>query len=206
MGVVMRYLSIDIESTGLSEDTYLIEFAAVPIDSMDMTSQLDNAFHSLVKCPPFETLKSSLDPWVIAHNKELIENAAQNGLPINEFKERFAAYLQSKEIKKYFNNESIVLFGKSLNALDLPILNRDLGSSFIRKYFSHKVLDLTSVAYGLIDLGYLPPDHHSSSMLMQYCQMGEVAHTALEDAINTAAIYFKLLSKFKKTISVNSCR
>ena len=37
----------------------------------------------------------------------------------------------------------------------------------------------------------------SGSNLMNYLNMGEVAHTALEDAKNTAIMYLKLLDKFE---------
>jgi DNA polymerase-3 subunit epsilon len=85
-----------------------------------------------------------------------------------------------------------------MSAIDLPFLNRDLGWDFMRKYFVHRQLDLSSVSYTLIDLGLLPENCSSGSKLMEFFDMGEVAHTALEDAINTAKIYLKMLQKFSK--------
>ena len=106
--------------------------------------------------------------------------------------------MESAEIKKFFDNEKVVLFGKSLNAIDLPFLTRDLGWDYMRKYFQHRVHDLSSVAYNLIDLGFLPPGSESGSQMMNDLGMGEVAHTALADAKNTALMYFKLLDKCQK--------
>jgi hypothetical protein len=61
----------------------------------------------------------------------------------------------------------------------------------MRKYFSHKVLDLSAVNYALIDYKKIPSHVDSGSELMKYFAMGEVAHTALEDAIGI----IKLLRK-----------
>ena len=68
----------------------------------------------------------------------------------------------------------------------------------MRERFEHRQLDLSSVAYNLIDLGFLPEKCKSGSELMKELGFGEVAHTALEDAINTALMYIKILEKFSK--------
>ena len=84
-----------------------------------------------------------------------------------------------------------------MTAIDLPFMTRDLGWEFMRKYFHHRNLDLSGVGYSLIDLGMLPMGMDSGSNMMNYLNMGEVAHTALEDAKNTAIMYLKLLDKFE---------
>lgn len=196
----MQYLSIDLEATGLRENDLIIEFAAIPfkVDPTDLANvSIDHSlsFHHFIKCPSFETLRPNLDQWVIEHNEELITKAHTTGLEIPKFKEEFTKYLASSDIKKYFKDEKIVLFGKSLNAIDLPFLNRDLGWNYIRDHFSHQQLDLSSVVYSMIDNGKIPKECSSGSFLMNYLNMGEVAHTALEDAINTAKMYYELLKK-----------
>ena len=47
-------------------------------------------------------------------------------------------------------------------------------------------------------MGLLEPGMDSGNKLMEYFKMGDVAHTALEDAVNTAQMYFHLLDKFQK--------
>ena len=188
----MKYLSIDLEATGLKENDLIIEFAAVPFDAETEVIEKDLSYHSLVQCPSFEELLPSLDQWVIDHNKSLITNAHQNGLPIKTFKQNLLDYLKSEPIQSYFGDGRIVLFGKSLNAIDLPFLNRDLGWDFMREYFHHQQLDVSSVVYSLIDLKKIPEECRSGGFLMKHLGFGEVAHTALEDAINTAELYFKL--------------
>lgn len=200
----MRYLSIDLEATGLAENDLIIEIGLIPFCTQTRTLEDKLAMHSFIKCPSFEELKPRLDQWVIEHNEGLINKAHKEGLTMGDFKIELVQYLESKAVKDYFKNdknEKIILFGKSMNAIDLPFLNRDLGWDFMREYFHHRVLDLSSTANTLIDLNYLPPACSSGSELMRFCSMGEVSHTALEDAKNTALMYLRLLELFSKKSS-----
>ncbi len=191
----MKYLSFDIEATGLEEHDLVIEFAMIPFCAETKTFAEHLKKHFYVKCPSFQELKPKLNEWVIEHNKELIEKAHTQGIEISQFKEELINYFESDEVKSYFDNRRITLFGKSMNAIDLPFLTRDLSWKFMRKYFNHQVLDLSSVVYAFIDLGKLPPECESGSELMNHLGFGEVAHTALEDSINVAKMYFKILEK-----------
>lgn len=197
----MRYLSIDIEATGLAENDYMIEFGMVPFCTETMRVEDSLARNYFIKCPSFEDLKPRLDKWVIDHNEMLIHKAHVTGLHMDSFKDELETYLISKEVKNYFKNdrnEKIILFGKSMSAIDLPFLTRDLSWEFMRKHFHHRNLDLSSTANTMIDLKYIPPECSSGSKLMSYLGMGEVKHTALEDAKNTALMYLKLLELHSK--------
>lgn len=197
----MRYLSLDLEATGLAENDLIIEIGIIPFCTESRTLEHKLALHSFIQCPTFEELKPRLDQWVIDHNETLIRKAHLEGEPIEDFKFTLTKYLESKAVKDYFKNdrkEKIILFGKSMNAIDLPFLNRDLGWDYMREHFHHRVLDLSSSANTLIDLGLLPPACSSGSELMRTLGMGEVAHTALEDAKNTALMYLKMLELFGK--------
>lgn len=198
----MRYLSIDLEATGLNENDYMIEFGMIPFCTESRKVEESLARNFFIKCPSFDSLKPQLAPWVIEHNEKLIQKAHQFGMQMDSFKDELETYLLSKEVKAYFKNENkekIILFGKSMSAIDLPFLNRDLGWDFMRKYFHHRNLDLSSTANTLIDLKYIPPECSSGSHLMRHLGMGEVKHTALEDAKNTALMYIKILEMFSKT-------
>tara|TARA_R110002072_G_scaffold64203_11_gene160044 strand:+ start:30311 stop:30898 length:588 start_codon:yes stop_codon:yes gene_type:complete len=195
----VRYLSFDIEATGLRENDLIIEFGMVPFDTETGVIEKSLQKHFFVQCPSFDELKPTLDQWVIDHNQELIEKAHSTGLNQKEFKSTMTSYFESKEVKDYFNNKKITLFGKSVSAIDLPFLNRDLGWNYMREHFEHRQLDLSSVAYCLIDMGLIPAECQSGSALMSFLKMGEVAHTALEDAVNTADMYLKLIDIVKKS-------
>ena len=194
----MKYLSFDIEATGLEEHDLVIEFGMVPFDAQTGEIHHELEKHFYIQCPSFEELKPNLNEWVIEHNETLIKKAHSEGLSISAFKEELIKYLESDPVKEYFENEKITLFGKSMSAIDLPFLSRDLGWEFMRKYFQHRQLDLSSVAYNMIDLGFIPTECTSGSYLMEYLGMGEVCHTALEDAVNTAKMYLKLLDQHSK--------
>lgn len=200
----MRYLSIDIEATGLKENDYIIEFGMIPFCTESKKVEESLARNYYIKCPAFENLKPNLDQWVIEHNEKLIQKAHQFGMQLDKFKDELETYLIDKDVKNYFKNErkeKIILFGKSMSAIDLPFLNRDLSWEFMRKYFHHRNLDLSSIANALIDLNYIPPECSSGSQLMKFLGMGDVKHTALEDAKNTALMYLKLLEMFEKKIT-----
>ena len=136
-----------------------------------------------------------MDEWVIENNESLINKAHSQGISISNFKSELIKYLELPEVKTYFNlpEQKITILGKSLNAIDLPFLNRDLGWNFMRKYFNHQVLDVSSVVMALIDTKSIPNECRSGSFLSNFLSLGEVDHTALADAIQTAEIYFKLL-------------
>lgn len=191
----MRYLSIDIEATGLRENDAIIEFAAIAFDASEGKIYEDLKFHTLVKCKSFTELAPTLDPWVVKHNQKLIESAHEKGLSLEKFKKSLEDFLNSDEIKNFFKNDKIIIFGKSINAIDLPFLNRDLGWNWMRQYFSHRTVDFTGTCYSLMDLGLLPQGVERGSVIMKHLGFGEVAHNALDDARNTALMYLKVLSK-----------
>ena len=83
----MKYLSIDLEATGLGEDDRIIEFAAVPFCTEEKKIAEALAFSTTVQCPSFEDLCPRLSPWVIEHNRELIEKAHREGVSLHQWKE-----------------------------------------------------------------------------------------------------------------------
>jgi oligoribonuclease (3'-5' exoribonuclease) len=193
----MKYLSFDLEATGLEENAYIIEFAMIPFCSETKTLEHELSQQFYVQCPSFDELKPNLSSWVIENNRQLINSAHKEGKSLDEFKQTMNNYVNDPRVRSYFNNEKIVLFGKSISAIDLPFMNRDLGWEWMNQYFHHRNLDLSCYTMGLIDMGLLDKGMDSGSKLMNMLNMGEVCHTALEDAVNTAKMYLKLLNKFE---------
>ena len=192
---------MDIEATGLAENDYLIEFGMIPFDTETMSLNDDLARNYYVHCPSFDDLKTQLDPWVIEHNQDIINKAHKDGISIDKFRKVISEYVNDPEVLDYFfdgKKERITLFGKSVNSIDIPFLNRDLGWDFMKEHFHHRILDLSSTARTLIDLNMMPRECDSGSGLMKYLGLGDVAHTALTDARNTALMYLAILEKFTK--------
>lgn len=193
-----RYLSLDTEATGLEVDCYLIQVALVPIDGSTKSVLSQWGKEVLIQCPSFEELKPKLNPWVLEHNEELIREAHAKGISPAAFKKWVEDYLDNPEIKSFFKEEKPTLLGKSMSALDIPVLTRYLGKDFMEKYFHHHTLDLTCVARFLVDVGKLPKGHHSTTKLLQYFKIRQNAeHTALSDATDMAQVYFHLIDLLK---------
>ena len=192
-----RYLSIDIESTGLEDDAIIIEFGAVPVDAKTGIAHKEMAFHSFLKCPSFEDLKKAgrLSDWVIENNETLIRTANEKGVDHATFLSNIDQYFNSAEIKEFFSGKQPVVMGKSLTGIDIPFLIRDFGrKEFVQKYFYHRTVDISSVASAAVDAGKLPEGCTSSQKLAQHFGLGDdVAHTSIEDAIDVFKMYLGLL-------------
>lgn len=194
-----KYLSLDLETTGLRLNDYIIEFACVPIDTKTQEIRHDLSFHRYVKCPSFEDLESQLSPFVLENNEGLIRKAHKEGISLDELKRDLAKYMESVQVQLFFENELPFILGKSLTALDFPLLNKNLGrDDFMRKYFHHRVQDVSSTAMACVDSGLLPEGCTSSRNLAKHFNLGEdVQHTALEDSVDVAKMYFKILDLMK---------
>lgn len=194
-----RYLSIDTEATGLREDTLLIQIAVVPTDPSKGEVREDLGWETLVHCPSFAELKPKLSEWVIENMEPLIHQAHEKGIPVAKCRDELDAYLTRPEIKEYFGGERPILLGKSLSALDIPLMNRSFGWDWMQKSFHHHTVDVTCMGRTLVDAGYLPEGSASTTKLMQYFKIREVAeHTALQDAVDMAHIYSKMVEMVKR--------
>lgn len=195
-----KYLSVDTEATGLTDECVLIQLAFVPVDTTNRRVLRDLGVEWLVKCASFEELKPTLNPWVIDNNEGLIRDAHAKGVPPEELAAQVKKYLTSPDLKAFFGDSRPIFLGKSLSALDIPLLGRTLGTDFMRENFHHHTLDVTCVARALVDGGVLPPGTESSGKLMKFFGLREEpAHTALSDALDMADIYLKLLEKLSPT-------
>jgi DNA polymerase-3 subunit epsilon len=194
-----KYLSIDTEATGLEESTHLIQLAFVPVDIEKKIVRQTLAKEILVRCPSFEELKPKLSPWVLEHNEALIRHAHANGIPAKELPGIVANYLASAEMAPLFEEERPVLLGKSLSALDIPLLTRYLGREFFQKHFHHHTVDITSISRYLVDAGQLPQGCESTTNILKFFHIRENSkHTALSDALDMAQIYIRLVEIMEK--------
>jgi hypothetical protein len=189
-----KYLSIDTEATGLTKECVLIQLAFVPVDTVSNRVLTELGKEWLVHCASFEELKPTLNPWVVENNEGLIRKANASGVTIEKLSGEVHAYLTSPELKAFFGDSRPVFLGKSLSALDIPLLTRTFGEEFMREHFHHHTQDVTCVARAFVDAGLIPPGTESSSKIMKFFGVREApAHTALSDALDMGVIYLKLL-------------
>lgn len=197
-----KYLSLDTEATGLEEHCLLIQVAVVPVDTVTRKIETSLGMETLIQCPSFEELKPSLSSWVLEHNETLIRSAHKDGLTIDGFKKWMNDYMTSKPIKEFFNGERPPLLGKSLSALDIPLMTRYLGRNYMDKTFHHHTVDVTCIARYLVDSGQLPKGCQSTTKLLQHFGIRDISHhTALSDALDMAQVYLKLIEHAGKTLN-----
>lgn len=172
---MLTFLSVDIESTGLQENDECFEFSAILIqDGVTLKT-----FHQYIKV---QTVPS---PWVEKHLKKTFLLSQEKGVAQEDFIQNFLAFLQ--------NHKNLILLGKSLNALDIPFLKKVLGYETFYKYFSHRTLDLTSIAIFSVLLKKIPDECLSGAHLNKFFNLGKIAHTALEDSENNINVLNKFL-------------
>ena len=186
----MKYVSIDIETSGLNPETcQILEFAAV-IDDTDKIGRLADLprFHVRFKLnDPFVG-----EPYALNLNKTLIEKIKlkdesecriidthelcfqlTNFLELNNFK--YSEDPNCAAVRKI--TETVVPAGKNFLGFDKKFLDK-IGAFTLIK-LSHRAID-PSVLY------WMPHDTNLPSSETCYSRAGfkeEVKHTALEDAI-----------------------
>ncbi len=172
---MLTFLSIDIESTGLKEEDECFEFSAILIQN----GLVLNKFHQYLK------VQATPSPWVEKNLKKNFLESQKNGLSKEEFVTNFLFFLK--------DHKNLILLGKSLNALDIPFLKKILGYEVFYQYFSHRTLDLTSLAIFSILLKKIPSECLSGAHLNKFFHLGKIAHTALEDSENNINVLNKFL-------------
>ncbi len=193
-----RYLSLDTEATGLEEKCVMIQLAVVPVDVDRGTVHTELGKEWLVKCDSFESLKPTLNEWVLKHQEGLIRKAHAEGISIEACKAELSEYLKSKPLLDFFGKSRPILMGKSMSALDIPLLTRSFGWEWMQKAFHHHIVDVTCLGKSFEDAGLLPAKTANTQSLMQYFKLKENAdHTALSDAIDMGKIYCKMIDMIR---------
>lgn len=158
----MRYISVDIETTGLSPHTcQILEFGAVD-------SQTGAIFHRYIKHESYAG-----DAIALAMNAEILRRVDKEGIPDYELAYEFSRWLGSIGL----GEEKILFAGKNFGAFDLQFLSRihDWRRQ-IKSY--HRYLD-PAMLYALPS-DPCPPD--MATCMERAGLAGNVKHTAVEDA------------------------
>lgn len=157
----MKYLSIDLETTGLDTDKcQVIEIAMVLEDTEKNVPVAELPyFHRLVWHATIVGEWKALDM-----NREILEKAQSKGVLSDDVWEHVCRWLRGQGINAV---DRVTVAGKNVAGFDLQFF-----PAWVRKYFKHRVIDPGSVFMnwekGPLSLGEL---------------LGrDVAHNALDDA------------------------
>lgn len=188
---IIKYISLDIETSGLNPKTCdILQFAAV-IDDLSNPQPLE-------KLPRFQThftqATYSGEPYALGMHPQIfkkIADAQKKRIEENEFGDRFMNILDLPFAFKTFLTQNgipedpktgrvrITVAGKNAAMFDLPFLNKKLKKHWGDITILHRVIDPAILYYQPGDTTL--PD--SATCLERAGMAGEVAHTALEDAI-----------------------
>lgn len=201
----MKYVSIDIETTGLNHDICnVLEFAAIA-DDLSIQAPLESL-------PKFQTYIMQDhyigEPYALGMHAEIFKKIANwqkvgaNVCSPADLLVRFHTFLTS--LAGYMpNREGIVkinVAGKNFGNFDSKFLEKLPHHNLLVK-FHHRILDPAML--------YFDPDEDketlpSTEVCMKRADIsGEVQHTALEDAINVVKL---LRSKYPLKGSINDYR
>jgi len=195
----MRYLSIDIETTGLSpENCDIIQFAAV-LDDLKNPKPLAELpkFEAIIlkrygyQGHPFAlSMHSNLFKKIdiaIKKNLEICPTTGVRFLQICELPQALELFLLSNGFDQNHGKMYVNVAGKNIGQFDLPFLNAKIKDWGSIKFLS-RVID-PAILYFDIQKDISLPD--MKTCLERAGLAEEVAHTALEDAL----VVVKLLRK-----------
>jgi DNA polymerase III epsilon subunit-like protein len=175
----MKYVSIDIETAGLNKHCSILEFGAVIDDlSKPITEDELIKFHTYVT---YEDNHISGEPYALAMHQRIFHRIAKheegyNYTPWYNLGINFKNWLKENGYEETNGVVRINVAGKNFAMFDKNFLEPIFEGQV---EFVHRVLDPVMLYFRKGDKG-LP----SASMCMERAGLeGEVAHTALEDAI-----------------------
>lgn len=187
----MKFVSIDIETTGLNpEHCQVIEFGAVFVDNFEIKKK----FRVVISHP-----KYSGDAYALSLNKRIFDEivadnkiTTENVVDVDNFIVAFVNWLTDECGYEYKDNNriSIIAAGKNFAAFDLQFLKRlprwDLNIKVHHRIFDPAIL-------------YFDPTTDEEIPNLDTCKIraglsGVVTHNAVEDAEDVANL---LIHKFK---------
>jgi len=195
----MRYLSIDIETTGLNPDTCQILSIAGILEDTENPLDFDEIpkfhfyihNHDGIKGEPYAII---LNHGIIKHTYENVfknNEASKSIITLNMLSTKIRNFLVDNEVY----NENITLAGKNLQAFDLKFLEKH--TDFMDNIkFHHRILDPASL-YFQKDDRELP----SLDKCLERAMINDVVkHDALSDAWDVIRVLRVKLNELDRTL------
>jgi oligoribonuclease len=173
----MRYVSIDIETTGLNpKKCQLIELAAV-IDDLRVQEPLDKLpkFVAQVWRPMYKGEPYALQMHANFFKKIATRDPSLNTMLENEVMDSLRIFLKKNG---YNDKQGINVAGKNFASFDKRFIERLPKNDEVK--FHHRVLDPAMLYFNPCEDDALPD---TKKCLERAGLSGEVPHTALEDAL-----------------------
>lgn len=182
-----KYVSVDIETTGLNPHRHqVIEFGAVLEDWITPIEQLP-AFHAYVIHNEYRG-----DPFALAMNHEILRKIANKSRhPESKFYRPLELAMEFEKwlVEHKIDPQRVPVAGKNFAGFDAQFLKE------LMDYEGPRFGDIIKFAHRVIDPGslYFDPRIDKEPPSMQECMkragiVGDVAHTAIEDAINVICL------------------
>ena len=175
---------------------YLLEIGFVPFNIRTGVIYKELSKRILIKCPDVETMKKEgkISEWNLKRQShlDLISEASNHGVSTEVAKKMIILYIE--EIK-HLTGEKVVLFGKSISTVDMPVLYTTFGHKFINKAFHYQHQCLTTKMAGYKRRGFV----NSLSLAREAKRhLGVVIpHTSVEDASIAAELVIEMEKKLK---------
>ena len=192
------FLVIDTETGGLDPGKHSLLSVAGVIWGLETPPQTLFSFY-------VREYNLSIDPEALAVNNINLNEVVSKGLtPARaclEIQSKLVGFL-NPNTTTFLPQEPLTVAGHNVG-FDIAFLKRlfRLGeNNNYSKLFSHRSLDTASVLKFLQLMGHIPSGKVNSDILFQYCGVEvplEYRHTALGDAVGTAASLDFLLKKFR---------
>jgi oligoribonuclease (3'-5' exoribonuclease) len=179
----MKYASIDIETTGVNEDTCNVIEIGIVVDDLKDPKPLDElpTEHCYV-LPPDEGYSG--EPYALSMHSDIFYRIANLVDDYNYLEPREVGPYLYKFLDKHFPNQDVVAAGKNFGSFDLQFLKK-LPNFSNHVNFHHRTLDPSGYYVDLIE-DSVPPN--LKKCLERAKIEGEIAHTALEDALDVVRL------------------
>jgi oligoribonuclease len=179
----MRYLSLDIETTGLNENTcQILQFAAI-LDDTSFPLEAMSTFNALIYSPMYVG-----EPFALALNRPIFETLSKSTLGRDtRHLGRLVHILDTDMLVSYLKNylsplKFVVVAGKNVANFDLKFLSKIPSWSELSLF--HRVLDPGNLYLRPTDL--VPPG--TEECLRRAGLDDFVSHDALDDALSVCKL------------------
>jgi DNA polymerase III alpha subunit (gram-positive type) len=176
------YVSIDLETTGLSNDSDILEIAAIYDDGGPIEEL--KKFHALIRYDKFK----HAEMYAVGMNAELIKESLSIGMPANNALKEFCIWLNSIRTPDSRGKiQRLFVAGKNVAGFDIPMLKSNYhyyvdaapSNTDITQNFTHRTLDVGSM--------YFP--HFGENVTLGKIneltgRAANVSHRAMDDAMD----------------------